>query len=402
MRNIYSTGCDAPDGARRAGEATSDRNVGGFAPDVDHRVGGEPGETMIGISLLTLVPGIVGGSETYARELVRALARVGRLDYRVFVPTIARDAADGLGHVVVTAYRARRSLPGRLAAMTLAQVAPASVRRQLDLGRLRVLHFPLTVMLPPVTRPPTVVTILDLQHEIHPEFFSRTELAYRRSVYGRSVRQSGVVIAISRHTAAAVCERYGLDAKRVRVVPLGLDHERFRPPATSQREPFLLYPANRWPHKNHVRLFEAFALLRRERPELRLLLTGTGHRAHSLPPGVEARGQVGADELVRLYQTASVLVFPSLYEGFGQPPLEAMACGCPVASSPAGALPEVLGDAARMFDPRSPESISAAVAELLDRPDHHVARGLERAAGFSWDECARSHDAVYEELAGTA
>src|SRR2546423_14196943 len=99
---------------------------------------------MVGISLLTLVPGTVGGSEVYTRQLVQALARVGRLEYQVFVPTIAPDAADGLGHVTVTAYRARRALPGRILAMTLAGAAPRSVRRQLGLPGLRVLHFPLT------------------------------------------------------------------------------------------------------------------------------------------------------------------------------------------------------------------------------------------------------------------
>ena len=100
---------------------------------------------MVGISLLTLVPGVVGGSETYARELIRALARVGELEYRVFLPEIATDAADGLPQTTVTAYRARRSLPGRLTAMTLAAAHPGPVRRQLDLDHLSGLHFPLTV-----------------------------------------------------------------------------------------------------------------------------------------------------------------------------------------------------------------------------------------------------------------
>ncbi len=92
------------------------------------------------------------------------------------------------------------------------------------------------------------------------------------------------------------------------------------------------------------------------------------------------------------------MVFPSLYEGFGQPPLEAMACGCPVACSNAASLPEVCGDAARTFDPTSPEEIAAAVLDALAHPDALVARGLERARLFTWDECARRHDAVYREL----
>ena len=105
-------------------------------------------------------------------------------------------------------------------------------------------------------------------------------------------------------------------------------------------------------------------------------------------------------ELVGLYQRAAALVFPSLYEGFGQPPLEAMACGCPVACSNAASLPEVVGGAARLFDPASTEEIVDAVEEVLANADSWRRRGLERAAGFSWDETARLHDAVYAELAG--
>ena len=92
------------------------------------------------------------------------------------------------------------------------------------------------------------------------------------------------------------------------------------------------------------------------------------------------------------------MVFPSLYEGFGQPPLEAMACGCPVACSNVASLPEVVGDAARLFDPHDPRAIADAVRDVLDSPAEWSARGLARAAAFSWDAVAHAHDAVYREL----
>ena len=350
---------------------------------------------VVGISLLTLVPGVVGGSETYVRELCRALARVGELEYLTFVPSIAADAADGLPSRTVGEYRAGRTMPARIRAMALAALRPGPLRRGLEVERLDAIHFPLSVMLPPVERPPAVSSVLDLQHEVFPRFFSRPELAYRRAAYGWTVRRSRLVITISEHAAGTLVERLRVDPARVRPIHLGIDHDRFRPDAGTEREPFLLYPALGWPHKNHARLFEAFALVRRAQPELRLVLTGYDGDA---PDGVEVRGHVARDELARLYRRAAALVFPSLYEGFGQPPLEAMASGCPVACSTAGSLPEVVGDAARLFDPTSAEDMAAAIRDVLAEPEPWVRRGLEHAARFTWEECARRHEAVYREL----
>jgi glycosyltransferase involved in cell wall biosynthesis len=352
---------------------------------------------MVGISLLTLVPGVVGGSETYARELARWLARVGTLEYHVFVPSIAPDAGEPLPRTVVRAYRASRTTAGRLAAMARASIAPGAVRRELALERLAVLHFPLTVMIPPVRGLPTVTSILDVQHELQPQHFSVAERAYRKLVYARTARLSTRVIAISEHVQQTLVERLGVAPERIRVVQLGVDPERFRS-VDAPREPFLLYPANRWPHKNHDRLLAAFAQVRRERPELRLVLTGAGHEGRTVPDGVVVRGHVPQGELIRLYQTAAALVFPSLYEGFGQPVLEAMACGCPVAASDAGGLPEVCGDAALLFDPTSVDEIAAAMLRIVEGAGDLAARGLERARPFTWEACARRHEEVYREL----
>jgi glycosyltransferase involved in cell wall biosynthesis len=346
----------------------------------------------VGLSLLTLVPRISGGSETYARELVRALGAVGAHQYRVLLPRIADDV-EGLPSEVVDEYRASRSTPGRMLAMGEGVVRGGRLRARL--AGCDVVHFPLTVMIPRVASPPAVTTVLDLQHETLPQFFSRAELAYRRAAYGWSVRRSALVITISEHAARAIVDRFDIAPERVRPIHLGVDHGVFSPGAEA-REQFLVYPAREWPHKNHARLFEAFARVRAERPELRLVLTGVGHEPASLPEGAETRGGVSTDELVSLYLRASALVFPSLYEGFGLPPVEAMACGCPVAASDAGSLPEVVGDAAVLFDPRDPESIAAGITEALDRADELRGRGIAHATGFTWDATARAHDRVYE------
>ena len=305
----------------------------------------------VGISLLTLVPRVSGGSETYARELVRALGRVGEHSYRVLLPTIASDL-EGLPSEVVNEYRAATSMPGRTVAMTEGVVRGRRLRRRLS--GLDVVHFPLTVMIPRVATPAPVTTVLDLQHEFLPQFFSRAELAYRRAVYGWSIRKSRLVVTISQHAARAVVERYDVPESRVRPIHLGLDHAVFRPgdePArtvprlsgtgVAAQEPRSAC-SRRSPSSGGAIPISSWCS-RRTRARR---LPASGRSAMSR--ATSSRACTGA---------AAGLVFPSLFEGFGQPPLEAMACGCPVASSNAAALPEVCGDGARLFDPTSVEAM---------------------------------------------
>jgi len=348
---------------------------------------------VIAIPLLTLVPGRLGGSETYVRELLRGLGRSGAHDYRVVVPPVAPGAGEGLPSVAAREYRRASSTPERLLAMALASARPGPLAAHLD--GAGVVHFPLTIELPR-TGLPKVVTLHDVQHLDLPALFPRAERALRSALWHRSLRRASRVIAISEFVRDRAVAQLGLDAARVRVVPQGLDHDVLHP-GTVEREPFVLYPARPWRHKNHARLYEAFALVRRERPELRLVLTGGGDFG-TVPDGVDVRGHVTQAELVSLMQRASALVFPSLYEGFGLPPLEAMACGCPVACSNGGALPETVGDAARLFDPHDPQAIADAVLDVLNGPVPWAERGLSRAEQFSWDETARLTDAVYAEL----
>ncbi len=348
----------------------------------------------VGLSLLTLVPGAVGGTETYVRGLTAGLADVGTLDYLALVPPVGAGAGHGLPETVVTEYRAARTMPERLLAMGLAAARPGPLRRRYE--GLDAVHYALTIQLPRLGLP-SAVTIQDLQHLELPHLFSRSERLFRRRAYEESVRRADAVIVPSQFVRRGVVERLGIPPERVHAIPHGVDHDRFSP-GSAPREDFLLYPARPWPHKNHERLFEAFKLLRRERPELRLVLTGGGHEGRAVPEGVTVQGLLSLDELVSLYRRAACLVFPSLYEGFGYPPLEAMACGCPVAASNAGSIPEAVGDAAALFDPTDPEEIAAVVGAVLESPDRFATAGPERAARFTWAETARRHEAVYATL----
>lgn len=296
--------------------------------------------------MVTLRPGRMGGSETYVRGLLRALNEYGELDYR---PLVRGDA---------------------------------------DLGGLDAIHYPFTVGYPR-TKLPAAVTVHDV---LHREPLRSPRRLVRRFTYDGSSRRARLVIVPSEFVRGRTHDLLGIPSERIRVIYHGIDHDRFYP-GDEPREGFLFYPAEPWPHKNHARLFEAFALLQRTHPELELVLTGYDGPA---PDGVRVLGRVPPDELARLYRTASALVFPSLYEGFGLPPLEAMACGCPVAASAVGSLPEVCGDAAVLFDPYDTAAIAAGVEEALARASELSAAGPARAASFTWDATARAHDRVYE------
>lgn len=380
----------------------------------------------LGFALLTLFPGRVGGSEANVRGLLAEYAR-GNGPERVtvlanrHVATAYRDAAGGPVELhEVRSYRAGDGTLTRMLAMAAAAAAPGRAARDVPAG-LDVMHYPVTVPIPR-TEAPTVVTLHDVQHHDLPGFFSRAETLYRRRAYDGAARSADVVVASSEFSRGRIADAVGIPRKRIEVAHLGIDPERFAPDGDDDAaaleplglpEAFVVYPANLWPHKNHERLLDALARMGPDGPLL--VLTGQDYgrldellgRARRL--GVQDRvrhlGHVPAALLPPLYRSARAMVFPSLYEGFGTPPLEAMACGLPVAVSDRGSLPEVTGGAAVLFDPESAEDIADAVEKVTS--DHELrsrlrAEGRQRAAGFTWSAAARRHRDIYGRLAATS
>ena len=180
----------------------------------------------MGLSLLTLSPGDLGGSETYARQLVRALSRVGALEYAVFVPARAKDAAEGLPAIEVKDPPVAKRGPLRIAMMAL------QARRTKEVGdqvtKLDVVHYPLTVPTPRV-QVPTVVTLHDVQHRDLPEFFGPARRSFRRLAYDRAARSAAAVIVTSEFVRERARDVLDLDPTRIHVVPLAIDHTVFRP-----------------------------------------------------------------------------------------------------------------------------------------------------------------------------
>ncbi len=346
----------------------------------------------VAMSLLTYVPGAVGGSEIYVRELTRALLRTG-VDVTVLVNPESAGAFPE-AHVAIAGHPGT-GRSAKLRRFTSATLRPGPLRR--SIAGVDVVHYPLTAALPSVGSP-WVTTVHDLQHHDLPDLFTFATRRYRAATYDRAARHADLVIVPSEFVRERTIAALGVDPARVRAIHHGVDHGVFRP-GSSPREWFVLYPARTWAHKNHARLLQAFALLRRDEPELRLVLTGAGTDALAGPPGVEARGSVSVDELASLYRRAACLVFPSLYEGFGLPVLEAMACGTPVAAGRSGSIPEVSGACAVLFEPVDPEAIAAGVREALRRGPELGVLGPRRAAAFTWERSAAAHEDAYRAVA---
>ncbi len=349
------------------------------------------------VSMLNLVPDGMGGSETYARELLRELGPMP-LDLSTLVAPVAQGFSQEVREVVAKEYPVGRSSGARARALLLGQLRRRRLARYL--AGASVVHYPLTVPLPPVgDHRRSVVSLLDVQHRDLPQLFSLPERIYRRLAYDRAAVQADAVITLSEFSKRRILHHLGMSAGRVHVAHLGVRLDEFTPASGGSRDSFLLYPARAWPHKNHRVLFQAFCHLRRRHPTLRLVLTGARAADLSgLPDGVEARGLVPPAELRSLYSRAALLVFPSTYEGFGLPVIEAMASGCVVATSDCAALPEVVADAGVLFNAADPLDVARGVEEALDRSAELRPRGYRRARDFSWRRCADVHLQLYQAL----
>jgi glycosyltransferase involved in cell wall biosynthesis len=349
--------------------------------------------------VLTYVPGGMGGTETYVKALVAHLQERDDVDLTVIT---SRSGAGALGadqeHVVDSVVGG----PSTLARLTtLARAARADRGTRQLLRRADVVHYPFTVPVPlPPRGVPWVVTLADVQHHDLPAMFSRAERGYRAIAYDAPARRADRVITVSEFCRDRISAQLGIARDRIDVAHHGVDSDRFVA-SDGPREPFVFYPAAAWPHKNHARLIEAMRLVRRERPELRLVLTGGRRDALGvLPDWVDHRGLVSDDEVAELYRRGSCLAFPSLYEGFGLPVLEAMASGCPVAAASSGSLPEVCGDSVVFFDPEAVVDIARAVLQVLAVSAQRLTVGVGRVSQFRWQGCASAHVASWTKVAG--
>lgn len=365
--------------------------------------GGQAGKKRVAVDL-SILDRTQGGTAVYARELVRELERMKLGDIEILRLRGPRflDRKNRLTKVLnllIELSWVHLLLPLRLASM-----------------RVDLLHMPADVA--PFFSPcPVVVTIHDANFRRFPETYDPWYRRYATLAFSVSARRAARVITDSGYSASDIEKYFGAKPENVSVVHLGVSTI---PDAAICGEagaegPYILFVGKIEPHKNVRRLIEAFASLRQSSEEIarnyRLIVAGGFGRdyekvvsevaRHGLGGVVELPGRVDEARLERLYRNASVFAFPSLNEGFGFPPLEAMARGVPVVAAAAGSLPEVLDDAALYCDPLDTDDIASAISRaILDEPLRQwlVKAGGERVRQFTWERTAQATLEVYRRV----
>lgn len=379
----------------------------------------------VAINLMWMVPGVVGGSETYTIRLLHGLAeRSSELDYTLFALPQFASAHPELSRTFRTVYAPMRGQlkPARVLAGESGWMAVQCRKMKIDL----VHHAGGVVPLIRPGRP--VLTIHDLQYLFYPEYFTRSKLAYLKSIMPRSAEVARSILTPSEYSRRTVIERLNIDPSICTVVPHGISPKEESDSVTDIRERygisqrFFLYPAASYPHKNHLVLVEAFALVRERYPDTTLVFTGAKGsmqwgtaksmeaplaeviRKKDLKDNVRSLGYVPSADLEALYREAVALTFPSRFEGFGAPVLEAMARRCPVIAADATALPEVVQNAGRLVSPDNRDQWAETMIELLENEDERqrlAAAGIERAREYTWERSADILENAYRLVLGT-
>ena len=377
----------------------------------------------IAMNLSVLRPGQMGGTEIYVRNLLAGLAGLSNQhEYRILTATESQGLAPA-GDGRFSECRVESWLP-RILHKSKHVRHPwqwLATTRELHRFRPDIFHCPLNIPVPPwCAAANTVITLHDIKFVTNPEMLNMPDMGFWRWSLRRGLKFVRKIITDSHYSKRAIVERLAVDPGLIDVVYIGIDPDFFHSDRivassstrTELPSAYLFFPAATWPYKNHVRLLQALADLRdRRNLHISLVLTGfpeTAHREvqeclqkHRLEKQVLWLGWISPAELVYVYHNARALIFPSLYEGFGLPIVEAFACGCPVLCSNTTSCAEVAADAALTFDPFNVEEISEKIEIMwsdAEKRRDFVQKGRARAKEFTSQRMAENTLKVFASL----
>jgi glycosyltransferase involved in cell wall biosynthesis len=356
----------------------------------------------------------LGGNETYAVNLIEALAEIDQANrYTLYVTK--KSALDRFADRWPN-FQVKQTLPHT----PLVRI-PLTLSRELRRNPVDVLHVQYTA--PPLAPCPVVVTIHDLSFEHLPETFKRRSWMQLRLTVRRTARHAAQIITDSEYSRQDISKTYGIPDERIVVTPAAAPAHFSRVTIPTElkkvrdnygiKRDYILSLGSIQPRKNLVRLIEAYSVLRQSRPEVKLpqlvlagkrgWLDSETHKAaqrNTNDGDIVFTGYVAESDLSALYSSATCFVYPSYFEGFGLPILEAMQCGVPVIAGNRTSIPEIVADAGLLFDPFDTNALAEALQRLLDDEELRAAlraKGLQRAAQFSWRKTAQLTLQAYKQ-----
>ena len=352
----------------------------------------------VGVNAIGLYPGKIGGAEQYLRNIIEELGNYNDIEVYIFLNGSA------MSEFAENCHR-------RLICIDMTYNHNVQLKGYIEFYKIDVWFCPFFHLIPADCGIPSITTIFDIQQDYYPQNFDKKVLRNRIKLTQETVNNTDLILTISEFSKQTIIEKYRIQEDKIKITYLDADSS-FNDPIDSSiletikhklPEKYILYPANMWPHKNHIKLIKGFAIAKKKQEtQLKLVFTGAQERETpqivktieecGLRDEIKYLGYIPQEQMKYVFKCATMLAFPSLFEGFGIPLVEAMASGLPIICSKSSCIPEIVGDSAILFDGEDPEDIANAILMAnndLQLRQKLIQKGIDRRKLFSWRKCAK-------------